>query len=98
MRLTGEVRHAEGVKTPADINSLYKVRLSFPPFPRALLIFPFSLGSSTAHRSRDPPLQHPQGPSQAPSRPSLRQQAQVAVSAEAEDLCVFSFLSSLRLH
>ncbi|GAA5857254.1 hypothetical protein JCM8547_009400 [Rhodosporidiobolus lusitaniae] len=24
MRLTGEVRHAEGLKTPADINSLYK--------------------------------------------------------------------------
>jgi ribosome biogenesis protein BMS1 len=31
MRLTGEVRREQGVKTPTDINSLYKVRSV--PFP-----------------------------------------------------------------
>ena len=85
MRLTGEVRRDQQLKTPTDVNSLYKVRLPFLFSESTPLTRP---SCTPAHRAPYSSVQHAQGPEEAPSGASVRQQAQGAQSADLQDLFV----------
>ena len=62
MRLTGEVRRAENLKTPQDVNSLYKVSSRLAPFAKRRSLFadalychsPLSAKLAASTRSRSP--------------------------------------------
>lgn len=83
MRLTGEVRRDEAIKTPSDINSLYKVCLAIT---LVFILLISTLYYSSAYCSPNSSLQHPQSPQEATSSSSIRQQTQDAETSDCEDL------------